>query len=235
MKKPNLLTTNFPKAASDYLYLLERGYPQRSVLKLCGDRYQLSAVERSVLYRGISRSHEALKREQKLVQAVELNGKELHIDGYNILLTLGSYLNGNLVFTSNDSMLRDASEIHGKAFREALLDKSILLLFSWLESKNPDMLNFYFDAPVSNSGQLCFKINQLISHYGFAGHAQTYRSPDFHLRTVSDGILATSDTGIIDHSKVNIIDLPLHVLQHHYSKSFFSVKTLLEVNTDQQL
>jgi len=230
MKNQSLPGNNLSMAAVDYLYLLDRGYPQRSVLKLCGDRYQLTAVERSILYRGISPAKEALLREQKLVQPSEVAGQELHIDGHNVLLTIGSYLNGNLVFISNDGMLRDASEIHGKAFKETLLDKSVLLMFSWIQSIRPDSLSFYFDAPVSNSGQLCFKINELLAHYNYKGSAQAFRSPDHQLRSLPAGILASSDTGIINHTKREVIDVPLHVLKYHYSKSFYSVRTLLSTN-----
>ena len=48
----------FADAAADYLFLLEHRYPQAAVLKLTGDRYKLSSLERSVLYRGkIGRAH----------------------------------------------------------------------------------------------------------------------------------------------------------------------------------
>ncbi len=154
-KKNNALSSVFADAVTDYLLLLERHYPQSSVLKMVGDRYKLSSVERSLLYRGIAARDEAMKREEKLAEPLLIKGNELHIGGYNLLITIGSYLNGNLVFVSNDSVLRDASEIHGKVFRTQLFDKAIQLLFAWLDSARPASVDFYFDEPVSHSGDLC--------------------------------------------------------------------------------
>ena len=142
---------DFTQAAEDYLYLLERKYSQKSILKLIGDRYSLNAVERSVLYRGVSSEADSLRRAAKLTGSDKLKGSELHIDGYNVLITIGSYLNGNLVFKSTDRLLRDASEIHGKVFRNELFNKAILLIFSYMQKNTPKSVHFYFDKPISHS------------------------------------------------------------------------------------
>jgi len=218
---------NFSNAAKDYLYLLEHKYPQKSILRLIGDRYALSSVERSVLYRGISSSAESCRRAEKLANSDELHGTHLHIDGYNVLITIGSYLNGNLVFISTDKLLRDASEIHGKAFRNELFNKAILLIFSYLQTNLPATVNFYFDKPVSHSGTLCEKINILLEHYKLNGSAITLASPDHILKTIDCGLIATSDSSIIDRSKTRIIDLPKAVLQFHYKKAFPDVSDFL--------
>ncbi len=218
MKKTDLQNERFLTAARDYLYLLEGKYPQASVLKLVGDRFRLSGVERSVLYRGISIRTESERRAAKLVAAESAEGKELHIDGFNVLITIGSYLNGNLVFIGNDGYLRDASEIHGKVFRTQLFDKAILLVFSFLGTISPKAVHFYLDAPVSHSGELCFKINQLLAHYGMEGSATTLKSPDFLLKTITDGIIATSDSGIIDRCRVPVVDLPREIITSQFKK-----------------
>jgi hypothetical protein len=215
--------TNFTQAAKDYLYLLEHKYSQKSILKLIGDRYALNTIERSVLYRGISSESESQRRTAKLAVPDELKGSELHIDGYNVLISIGSYLNGNIVFISTDKLLRDASEIHGKAFRNELFNKAILLIFSYLQINTPKSINFYFDKPVSHSGSLCERINILLEHYGMDGTATTLASPDHFLKTIGDGLIATSDSSIIDRSKTEIIDLPKVVLDFYYKKSFLDV------------
>lgn len=219
--------TNFTEAAKDYLFLLEHKYSQKSVLKLVGDRYALNTVERSVLYRGISSAAESLRRAAKLADHDNLSGSELHIDGYNVLITIGSYLNGNLVFMSTDKLLRDASEIHGKVFRDDLFNKATLLIFSYLQTISPQSVNFYFDKPVSHSGSLCERINILLKHYGMAGNATTLSSPDYFLKTNDSGFTATSDSSIIDRCKTQIIDLPKVVLQFHYKRNFLDLATFI--------
>lgn len=225
--KNTSIGTNFTQAAKDYLYLLEHKYSQKSILKLVGDRYALNAVERSVLYRGISSEAESLRRTAKLTASDRLKGSELHIDGYNVLITIGSYLNGNFVFISTDRLLRDASEIHGKAFRNELFNKAILLIFSYLQINTPKSINFYFDKPVSHSGALCERINILLDHYGMTGSATTLSSPDHFLKTIDTGLIATSDSSIIDRCKTQIIDLPKVVLQFHYKKRFPDISNFI--------
>jgi len=226
MKKSIFENPGFIHAAHDYLYFLERGYPQGTILKITGDRYKLSNVERSALYRGISVRSEAQKRKERLTDPSLVKGNILHIDGFNIVLTIGSYLNGNLVFICNDSIIRDASEIHGKAFREHLINKALLLLFSYLHYLRPGIVNFYWDSPVSHSGQISHKVNELLAYYRFDGHSATFQSPDFQLKSVTEGILATSDTGIIDRCKQSIFDLSGHVLKYHYNKDLKDIRTL---------
>jgi hypothetical protein len=217
----------FVSAANDYKLLLEKGYPQKSVLILVGNRYKLSAVERSVLYRGISPQAEADARTSKLVQPEEARHQELYIDGYNVLFTIGSYLSGNLVFISNDNLLRDSSEIHGKIFREKLMDHSILLLFSYLSGLETVGLHFYFDEPVSHSGELCFKVERLLEHYMISGTASTNKSPDYLLKTIDNGLIATSDSGVIDRCKVGVVDLPKKVITSNFKKEILDVNNFL--------
>ncbi len=217
----------FRDAAKDYLYLLEHNYPQKAILKLIGDRYALSSVERSVLYRGISSARESAGRAAKLVSPDSVTGSVLNIDGYNVLITIGSYLNGNLVFISSDHFVRDASEIHGKAFRNELFNKAILLIFSYLQSNQPREINFFFDKPVSHSGELCEKINILLNHYEIKGSAITLPSPDHYLKMLDSGLIATSDSSVIEHCKTGIIDLPQAVIRFHYKREMSDIASYL--------
>ena len=104
-----MLRQEFKYAIRDYLYLLEKNYPQKGIIKLIGDRYALSGTERTMLYRGIATRENCLARKQKLALVKELKKASLYIDGYNVMITIGSYLNGNTVYISNDHILRDAS------------------------------------------------------------------------------------------------------------------------------
>ncbi|MCK4287805.1 MAG: DUF434 domain-containing protein, partial [Bacteroidales bacterium] len=124
---------DFQTAVNDYLLLLDKKYPQKAILKLIGDRYALNGTERSMLYRGITTSKNAEKRAKKLISEKNIINQPIHIDGYNVLITIGSYLNGNLVFIGNDRYLRDASEIHGKIFRTELFERAVILILVYLE------------------------------------------------------------------------------------------------------
>jgi hypothetical protein len=226
--KYNGMSLRFREAAHDFQYLLDHKYSQRSILKLIGDRYALTSTERSALYRGISSTEEARGRCSKLADPEFVNNNILNIDGYNVLITIGSYLNGNLVFISTDRLVRDASEIHGKAFRNEIFNKAILLIFSYLHTVHPAIVNFYFDKPVSHSGELCEKINILLNHYRIEGSATTLPSPDHYLKTLDEGLIATSDSSIVDRCKTKIIDLPRVVIEYHFKKELTNISEYLE-------
>ncbi|MCD4730306.1 MAG: DUF434 domain-containing protein, partial [Bacteroidales bacterium] len=86
-------SSDFGKATADYFSFLQKEYPQKAILKLVGDRYKLSRVERSMLYRGIAVEKENISRKSKLVKELPADSM-LVIDGLNQILAIASYLNG---------------------------------------------------------------------------------------------------------------------------------------------
>jgi hypothetical protein len=218
----------FNSAVRDYLFMLESHYPQKAILKLVGDRYALSGVERTLLYRGICTSTSANKR-LKNQRIAPLNARSiLHIDTYNVVLTIGSYLNGSRVFIAVDGFLRDASEIHGKAFRRELFDRSLLLMLDYLKAYKVKNVFFYLDRPVSHSGATAARINVLLEHYGFKGSATVHDSVDFILKRVEKGICVTSDSAIIDNALVPVYDLARKILEYHFAPKYYDLSVILK-------
>ncbi|MCK9616294.1 MAG: DUF434 domain-containing protein [Lentimicrobiaceae bacterium] len=219
---------NFTGALHDYCFLLERKYPQKAVLKIVGDRYALSGTERTLLFRGITDKQTALNRKVKFVEITELHQNPLHIDGYNVLIIISSYLAGNLVFIGRDEVLRDTAEMHGKIYRDELIDRALQLLFTFIENEHIQCpLHFYFDQPVSFSGILSQKVNKLLASKGLEGSSQTCDSPDFVLQNIQQGIIATSDSSIIDRTLLPLTDLPRAVLFYHFRPDFFNLNKFL--------
>ena len=218
-----VLSLPFREAARDYLYLLEKNYPQKAIIKIIGDRYSLTGTERTLLYRGLTTSNNKTRRAGLLWNVANIKQEELHIDGYNVLITIGSYLNGNLVFIANDNFLRDASEIHGKVFRTSLFDRSISLLLEYLKHIEIKTIHFYLDQPVSKSGELANKIHSLMQKAGFKGSSSTVASPDYMLKNLDDGIVCTSDSTIIDHTQRGLFDLARHTISHHFDPDFLDL------------
>ena len=218
-----LVADNFKHAINDYIYLLERKYPQKAILKLIGDKYLLSGIERTILFRGIATQNKIVSRCTKLATENELYHQTLHVDCYNTLITIGSYLNGSIVFVGNDNFLRDASEIHGKIFRTELFKKSLLLIFNYLKKINVYEVLFYLDKPVSYSGKLCQEINDWLKKENIKGNAQTCGSPDFILKNIDYGFCSTSDSIIIDNSKMKIFDLSRKTIEFHFKPNFLDL------------
>jgi len=221
------LSENFQNAARDYLMLLNRNYPQKAILKLIGDRYMLPGNERSMLFRGLTQISAASDRMGKICTIDCLAGQSLTVDTFNVLITIGSYLNGNIVFISNDGLLRDASEIHGKAFRTQIVNRAMKLLFDFLAKTKVQEIKFLVDSPVSHSGKLRSDLITLLREYNLNGSAQTVHSPDFELKAVTGGVIATSDSVVVDKIRLPVCDLPMHVLCFHFDTEFIDLRKFI--------
>lgn len=217
---------NFLKALTDYLYLLDRRYSQKSILKLVGDHYALSADERALLFRG-SAKHKYIELRNKKKINVLPESSRLTVDGFNVFRTVGSYLNGNFVFEGMDGFLRDASELHRQKLNREVLERATDLIINFLKHKKCERVSFYFDTPISHSGDLTHHLIEKMEEASLAGTAETAFSPDHILKKIEAGIICTSDSNIIDQSKVQVYDLSKGVLEYHFDPKIFSLKNYL--------
>ena len=219
-------SSHFNTAVRDYLFLLERDYPEKSTLKLVSDRYALSGEERSMLFRGVVPAALVRKRNKKSVQEPEPKSRFL-VDGYNVIRTVGSYLNGNFVFVAMDGFLRDVSEIHKKAVRNEIVYRSADLVMETLSGYKPAMVQFFLDRPISKSGELASYINRRLPDFGLTGEAETVHSPDHHLKEAGAGIVCTSDSAVIDECRLPVFDLALWTLKTHFSTDIIRLSAVL--------
>lgn len=217
----------FQTAVQDYFLLLEKKYPQKSILILVSDRYKLSRAERSMLYRGVASNFENKNRSCKLIRANLIQNQVLHIDGFNQIFTIISYLNGNQTFISTDNLLRDASEIHTKVFRKELLERSLKLILEFCDSLKLSKILIYTDQQLSNHKQLVetLSVNSLAS--SFIIEVKISNQVDLELKKLKDGLIATSDSQIIDKSKQKIFNLAYHTLKFHFNPNFFDLGSMI--------
>jgi hypothetical protein len=217
------LSHDFTQALEDYILLLNRNYPHKTVLELVGTRYGLNHFERSMLYRGISPSGKAVKRKARLAEKAGLTGNTLHIDLFNALFTVAAYLRGFPVYLSNDGILRDASESHGCEEWITHLDRALELTISFLKETRPSNTVFYIDNPIEHCRAV---IETIHSHFKGSGpdhEIVLHNSPDQLLKKASTGVLASSDSTIIDRSPLPVLDLPRAVLEFHYEPKFMEI------------
>ena len=214
---------NFLKALEDYLYLLDRRYPQKTILKMVGDHYALSADERALLFRGSAKKQQLKLRSEKKISALPKNSI-LFIDGFNVFRTIGSYLTGNFVFEGMDGFLRDASELHRQKLDSDVLERVAELVVSFLKFNECKKAHFYFDTPISHSGDLVNHLLHKMVETSLSGTAETAFSPDHILKETQSGLICTSDSNIIDQSKVKVYDLSKGVLEYNFKPKIFSLK-----------
>lgn len=221
----------FYQALRDYILLLNKKYPEKTVLEMVATRYGLNHFERSMLYRGIAKNDVAQRRREKLVTIEQVNTGTpelwnhgtLHIDLFNVLYTLAAYLRGFPVYLSNDGLLRDASESHGSGDWEVHLDKSLDLLMEWLEELKIEKAIIYIDNPLEYGLAISEKLRELAKSTKPAIEIIKDPSPDQLIRAATDGIIATSDSTIIDKSDLQVFDLPAFCLNHAFNPDFIAL------------
>lgn len=214
----------FLHAVADYYYLMNNNYPEKGSLKLVGDRYKLSGDQRTVIYRGISSHQKAVDRRKKLTP--EIKEKTLVIDGYNVLFTIMNYLLGRFVFISNDGICRDAGSLHGKFREKKVFQNSIDILSDFFSDNLPEKVVVFLDSPVSQSALHKNYILDKFQHSGIKAECNVVRSPDHEIKSVSAGIIATSDTVIIDHTRLPVIDIPNRILKEKYKAVLFDLNQI---------
>jgi len=222
-----IVTTDFENAASDLQYLLERGFHMKSILKIVSDRYQLNQIQRSLLYRGITTRQNAIVRKSKLINESGLKGQKLTIDTYNVLITIYSYLKGKPVFLAFDGMVRDAGKLKAKISRHNDFDRPLRLLVSYLKSTSAEKYNLLIDEPVKDSEALYNDIKEAFQQEKTQVKIKRIQKADDELLKEKSGIIATSDTEIIDKTNLPIFDLARHILNFHFKVNFLNLQSLI--------
>ncbi len=220
-----IVTDTFRRALIDYLYLMNRRYSPKSSLKLVCDRYGLDRVQRTVLFRGVTDGETARKRKRMLEYSIE--GKEIMVDTYNVLFTVCNYLLGRVLYIANDGFLRDAGEVFGKPLRDRFMEKSVALIFDYFAERKPAVLHFLLDSPVSYSGNLAGELRHRLETISLRGGTEVVPSPDYFLKRAEKGIIATSDSVVLDKTTVSVVDIARLVLEEHYTPSFIRIDHLV--------
>ncbi|HLP57258.1 MAG TPA: DUF434 domain-containing protein, partial [Candidatus Deferrimicrobium sp.] len=205
------LNKSFQDASTDYFYLLNKEYPGTPTLKLVGDRYRLTGLQRNILFRGITSQDKADSRKAKITGVIK--GKKLYLDGYNVIFTIMNYLLGKTIFTGNDGILRDAGAVYGKIEDETFFYKAAFMLFGFIQKNGFQPIEIYLDGSIPGSASHTKELKQIMSEAGIEGKIVPAKHADSELKIISEGIIATSDSGIIDATGCKIYDLARNVLE----------------------
>ncbi len=207
-KSSSVRTANFQdlqKAAEDFRYLLNRGYPGKAALELVGNRYELTFDKRHLLHRGVFSDADSEARRKKIISIKEAQSKDLAIDGHNVLITIEAGLSGRPLILADDGFVRDISGLSGSFKKTEMTEKAIQLIVTFLKKWTPRNTLFLFDAPISKSGILAQELRVLLKKESLLGDAIAVKVPE-EILIGFPGVIATSDTAIIDRSE-KVIDL----------------------------
>lgn len=145
----------------------------------------------------------------KIVPFKTLSGKEIFIDGYNVLITVESILEGCPVYLCDDGLLRDIRGIFRSYKPSKTTDQALSEIIDLLAQANPSRVEFLLDQQISMSGSLSAHIREMIALKGIDGTARTEMSVDYNLKAAK-GIIATSDGNVIDAASC-VVDLPMEI------------------------
>lgn len=187
----------------DLRFLLDRGYKKEPAIRTVADKYRLTKKERNFLLRAIFSKKEAREHRKKLVKNVR--GKDLVVDGYNVLITVESGLKKKELFLSDDGFVRDVSATFGKYRISRATPEAIGKILNALKAYSPRSVTFIFDSQVSKSGELCKMFREGMGETGIKGDARTAENADYTI-TKSNKIACTSDRAIIKKAE-KVLDL----------------------------
>jgi hypothetical protein len=218
---------SFKLAIEDFRYLKNRNYPDKAALKLVSDHHRLSGTERNCLFRAVFSADDSRKRKSKLTRAEHVAGKHLGVDWYNVLITVESYLKGFPVFISDDGLVRDSSGVHGSYRAGKVTERGIEEILRVLAALQPLRIELFLDSPISHSGEMAEKLRERLTSAALLPHrVSVFPSADYPLKTF-DGIVATSDSSIIDRPQVKeVFDLARFVVESGFGAHIRPVERL---------
>src|SRR5512139_21330 len=130
------------RAAGDFRYLLNRGYPRKASLELVGNRYGLTSDERHLLHRGVFSNSDSGSRRKKKVFIGEVRNKDLVIDGHNVLITVEAGISGRPLVVGDDGFIRDISGLSGSFKKTETTEKAIRSILRAIKKIRPSQTLF---------------------------------------------------------------------------------------------
>ena len=185
-------------AAADYCWLLDRDYAPKSALESVGNRYSLAARQRMAISRYACSAADAERRSQRCINLAHAHGRELWIDGYNVLTLIESALSGGVVLLCRDGCCRDIAGIHRRHRKVSETIPALQLVGEAVTAADVALSRWWLDKPVSNSGRLKRIIAEIVAAKGWKMEVEVVFSPDHELSHTQNPI-ASSDGIVLDH------------------------------------
>ncbi|WP_256622783.1 DUF434 domain-containing protein [Methanolobus chelungpuianus] len=212
-------------AARDIRYLLGRGYPKSSAIRFVADHYGLEKSRRYILSRNVLAPNIASARNRKRVPCTCISDRPVLIDGYNVLITLESYLKGEEMWMGDDGFIRDNRGVFRSHVNDNETFRSVGMMLSFLRTNAAGEVTVVLDRQMSMSGQLALTIRQCMAGTGMAGQVINSGSADHDLKKARSHDIVASADGVIIDAVAEVIDIPACIISgdHHSRKSLYSL------------
>lgn len=184
-------------AVRDLSWLRSRGYSGGGARKLVGDRYQLKRRQRNAVARSACRDAQRAHRLRARRSPEEVANRALHIDAFNVLITVEAALGGAYLFVGRDTAYRDVDPLQGTYRIVQQTDPAVSVLADTLRFLNLRSVNWHLDGSVSNVGRVKERLRRVASERGLPWRLVQEDDVDATLCDVADPVV-TSDSAILD-------------------------------------
>lgn len=204
------------KSKEEIEYLINREYKIDPVVNFVGDRYQFSMRQRDALKRAICSSQKKLIRKSKELSLDNISEKIIHIDGFNLIITLEVALSKGTLVIGSDGNIRDLAGLRGTYKIIDKTDEALNLIGEFLNKYNAKEVKFYLDSPVSNSGNLKYKILNYANTWNIKTEVELVNNADVILEKLDR--VVSSDAAIIDKC-INYFNFGRSIIEEYIKES----------------
>lgn len=182
------------QAQQELQFLLQRGYPTKSAATFVGNHHQLSLRQLLALTRTTASGDTLALREEKRLAPLDMRNKPIHIDGFNLIITLEVALSDGMLFIAQDGCIRDLAELRGSYRIIPQTKTAIALLRDAVRDLNCSEVVILLDRPVSNAGRLKTALYE--EEWPIPLTVELVQNPDTELKRL--GHVASGDSIILD-------------------------------------
>lgn len=186
------------EATADLSWLLDRDYARTSSLKLVGDRHALRERQRLAVGRAACGDKAREKRQHNRLNAEQMRGRSVMVDGFNLLVSLEAALSGGVLLHCRDGCIRDMSSVHGSYHAVVETDAAITTAGMRLAALGSTSVHWLLDSPVSNSGRLAQRIREMAETHAWPWTVEAVFNPDAALIAARETVVVSSDAVVID-------------------------------------
>ena len=177
-------------------YLINEGYDLKQATTFVGNHFLLSERQRLAIMRSLATEEQLANRRRKELPLSSIAGKNVFIDGFNIIITLEVLMSNSILFSCMDGTVRDLAALRGTYRIIPETKEAVRLLFDVLQDMQIQTAHILLDEPVSNSGRLKALLADAGEEYAFTLDIQILKDVDRTLYEQENVI--TTDSVILD-------------------------------------
>lgn len=184
------------KAKEEIEWLINRDYKIDPVVTFVGDRYQFSIRQRDALKRAVCTEEKNIIRQSKKLSLDKIKEGLINIDGFNLIIAIEVALSGGTLVIGSDGNMRDLAGLRGTYKIIDKTEEALKLIGEFFNKYNAQKIIFYLDSPVSNSGNLKYKILEYAKIWGIETEVELVKNADIVLEKLDR--VVSSDAVIVD-------------------------------------